>query len=143
MTSEKFYMLKDAADMVGVRPAVLLGWVKSGKVTPDGDWRGLGTEDYLFMESSLPKLLKLAEKTDPPKPSRLPAWNPSAEPGTHWKVKQLARGWNLSEETVRKALEDEPGLIKLGNENPRGKRRYVSVRVPHNVALRVWRKLCK
>jgi hypothetical protein len=45
--------------------------------------------------------------------------------------------WNLSVDAVRKRFRNEPGVLMLGDANPRGKRRYVTLRIPASVLERV------
>jgi hypothetical protein len=52
---------------------------------------------------------------------------------------ELARAWQLSENSIRRLFQDEPGVFILGNPNPRRKRGYCTLRIPEAVALRVWR----
>jgi hypothetical protein len=52
--------------------------------------------------------------------------------------KELAAAWKLSEDTIRRLFRDEPGVFKIGTSNPRGKRGYVTLRIPESVALRVF-----
>ena len=40
---------------------------------------------------------------------------------------------NLSADKVREPLENEPGVLVLGERSPRHKRRYVTLRIPHSV----------
>jgi hypothetical protein len=47
--------------------------------------------------------------------------------------------WQLSENSIRRQFQDEPGVFVLGESNPRGKRAYCTLRIPEAVALRVWR----
>ncbi len=52
---------------------------------------------------------------------------------------ELARAWQLSENSIRRLFQDEPGVFVLGDPNPRRKRGYCTLRIPEAVALRVWR----
>ena len=45
-------------------------------------------------------------------------------------VAQLASIWQLSTDTIQRLFQDEPGVITLGNKNPRGKRERVTLRIP-------------
>lgn len=60
----------------------------------------------------------------------------------HYTVGELARGWHLAAGTVRRWFENEPGVIRVGEQRLRkGKTRaYVSLRVPESVAQRVYRR---
>lgn len=52
--------------------------------------------------------------------------------------KELATLSKLSEDTIRRMFQDEPGVMKIGQSNPRGKRGYVTLRIPRSVAGRVF-----
>ena len=52
---------------------------------------------------------------------------------------ELAELWRLSENSVRRLFQDEPGVFVMGANNPRGKRGYCTLRIPEDVAARVWR----
>ncbi len=49
--------------------------------------------------------------------------------------------WSLSTDAVRKIFEKEPGVLVLGDAQPkRGKRRYTTLRIPEFVLDRVHRR---
>jgi hypothetical protein len=55
--------------------------------------------------------------------------------------KELAKMWKLSENTVRRMFLGEVGVFVLGDDaNPRGRRAYRTVRIPEDVAARVFAK---
>jgi predicted methyltransferase MtxX (methanogen marker protein 4) len=61
----------------------------------------------------------------------------------HYTVKELAKIWNLSDETVVKLFESEPGVIVI-SERRKGsisRRRYRTLRIPEFVVERVHRRL--
>jgi hypothetical protein len=59
----------------------------------------------------------------------------------HYSVLELAELWNLSENTIRRMFENEPGVLKWGSREGRFKRRYTTLRIPETVALRVHQQL--
>lgn len=59
----------------------------------------------------------------------------------HYAVGEVADMWNLSDETIRRLFRDEPGVIKIGDEERRWKRSYFVLRIPESVVLRVHEKL--
>lgn len=62
----------------------------------------------------------------------------------HYSPAEIADLWGLSVDTVRKIFENEPGVLVLGNAQPRrGKRSYTTLRIPEHVAQRVHRRLSK
>lgn len=76
-------------------------------------------------------------------PTRQPeagAGSVSAPWGRVWSPRELAVQWKLSENSVRRLFQDLEGVFLLGNPNPRGKRGYVTMRIPESIALQVWRE---
>jgi hypothetical protein len=59
----------------------------------------------------------------------------------HYAVIEVAEMWHLSPDKVREIFEHEPGVLVLGDRNPRYKRRYLTLRIPHTVLLRVHSRL--
>ncbi len=55
----------------------------------------------------------------------------------HYAVTEIAEMWSLSADKVRQIFENEPGVLLLGERNPRHKRRYVTLRIPQTVLERV------
>jgi len=58
----------------------------------------------------------------------------------HYSVSELAVMWNLSENTIRRMFENEPGVLIWGTTEGRFKRRYTTLRIPETVVLRVYRQ---
>jgi len=59
----------------------------------------------------------------------------------HYAVIEVAEMWHLSLDKVREIFEHEPGVLVLGDRSPRHKRRYLTLRIPHTVLLRVHKRL--
>jgi hypothetical protein len=59
----------------------------------------------------------------------------------HYAVIEVAELWNLSPDKVREIFEHEPGVLVIGDLNPRHKRRYRTLRIPQTVLLRVHNRL--
>jgi transcriptional regulator GlxA family with amidase domain len=59
----------------------------------------------------------------------------------HYSVSELARLWGLSERTIRRMFENEPGVLCWGSSESRFRRGYKTLRVPETVMLRVHRQL--
>ncbi len=59
----------------------------------------------------------------------------------HYSVIEISKLWALSQKTVRRIFEREPGVIHWGSEETCHKRGYRTLRVPETVLLRVHRKL--
>jgi transcriptional regulator GlxA family with amidase domain len=58
-----------------------------------------------------------------------------------YSVPELAKLWQLSEKTIRRMFEKEPGVIVWGVAESRFRRRYRTLRIPATVVLRVHRQL--
>jgi predicted transcriptional regulator len=61
----------------------------------------------------------------------------------HYSIIEISKLWGLSEKTVRKIFEGEPGVIRWGSGERLHKRGYHTLRVPETVLHRVHRKLRK
>jgi hypothetical protein len=59
----------------------------------------------------------------------------------HFTVAELAALWNLSKDTVRRCFQREAGVIEIVGRKKVSKRRYITLRIPKSVALRVHRRL--
>lgn len=64
----------------------------------------------------------------------------------HYTAQEIADLWGLSQDTIRRIFQDEPGVLKLGEVSGRMarkmKRTYVSLRIPESVVVRVHQRLC-
>jgi len=86
--------------------------------------------------------------TEPsPQPSYVPPSKPAMPASVafekHYCVSEVAELWGLSERTIRRIFNDEPGVIKWENAETRFKRGYTTLRIPESVVQRVHRKLRK
>lgn len=61
--------------------------------------------------------------------------------GEHFTVLDLARAWKLSPDCIRELFAEEPGIIAIGNARSTRRRRYITIRIPAEVAERVYRRL--
>jgi hypothetical protein len=59
----------------------------------------------------------------------------------HYSIGELAKLWELSENTVRRIFNKEPGVLQLFHGESRFKRGYTTLRVPESVVQRVHRRL--
>ena len=59
----------------------------------------------------------------------------------HYSIIEISKLWALSQRTVRRMFENEPGVIAWGCPETRRKRGYRTMRVPESVLLRVHRRL--
>ena len=160
------FNLEQAADKAGISTGLLHLWVSTGKVKPSlnmtvdatavkdslarralqqTSWTNPDeSSNWIFSADDVERIRSIVESTakkDLSPPKKLTAWNPKADNGTHYTVGELASAWGLSDDTIRRLFENEPDVMTLGNKNPRGKRRRVTLRIPHNVAARVHKKL--
>ena len=62
---------------------------------------------------------------------------------SHFTPRELAQGWGLSDDTIRRWFEDEPGVLKGGVDGSRGRRRKMFLRIPATVAQRVYQERTK
>ena len=59
----------------------------------------------------------------------------------HYTVQQVADEWALSTMTIRRLFESEPGVLCIGDRLAARKRKYVTLRIPEHVKLRVHQRL--
>jgi hypothetical protein len=59
----------------------------------------------------------------------------------HYSPAQLAKQWNLSEDTVRRIFESEPDVLIFENPERVSSRRRRTMRIPESVVGRVYRRL--
>ncbi len=59
----------------------------------------------------------------------------------HYSVAEVAGMWGLSEKTIRRVFENEPGVLAIEREETRRKRGYKTLRIPNSILQRVHRRL--
>ena len=59
----------------------------------------------------------------------------------HYSVQELSELWKVSEDTIRRLFREEPGVMKITGRLDRRKRRYVVLRLPESVIMRVHERL--
>ena len=63
----------------------------------------------------------------------------------HYTVAELAKIWHLAPNTIRRLVEDEPGVLRItrgdSSYRPRKHRKMTQIRIPERVALRVHARL--
>ena len=63
----------------------------------------------------------------------------------HYSPQALAALWGLSDETIRRLVADEPGVLRIGSGSRRAGRRlvrgYTTYRIPASVAERLHARL--
>ena len=58
----------------------------------------------------------------------------------YYSVDEIAALWKLSRDSVRRLFKNEPGVLAISPRQRRGKRCYVTLRIPASVLERVHRK---
>lgn len=61
----------------------------------------------------------------------------------HYSPEDVSSMWGISPRTVRRLFANEPGIIELGQSDSMKKRRYLTIRIPESVLMRVHRRLKK
>jgi hypothetical protein len=159
------FNLQQAADKAGISAGLLHLWVSTGKVKPSlimvadanacdsltqralkqTNWTDKNEpSNWLFSEHDVERLQKMVEnsaKADLSPPKKLTTWNPKEDSHKRYTIKELASAWGFSDDTIRRLFENEKDVVTIGDKNPRGKRRRVTIRIPHFVAARVHKKL--
>ena len=59
----------------------------------------------------------------------------------HYSPAELADLWNLSADTIRRAFENEPGVLVFENPGRSSSRRFRTIRIPESVAQRLHARL--
>jgi transcriptional regulator GlxA family with amidase domain len=59
----------------------------------------------------------------------------------HFTVSELASAWSLSEESIKRMFQKEPGVLAMHAPRKKYKRTYVTLRIPQSVAERVYRRM--
>ena len=134
--------LQDMAEIIGIPVPQLRLWLDAGKITAKTTYKNsqvmLGGETaYLFSEDDIELVRQFAKKHSVPKQPE--SKEQFVDDGTldTFTVSQIASMWQLSTDTIQRLFEDEPGVTTLGDKNPRGKRRRITLRIPRAVMERV------
>jgi len=59
----------------------------------------------------------------------------------HFTVQQVVELWGWSDDTVRRAFRNEPGVIAITHPERRSKRPYSKLSIPESVLVRVHERL--
>jgi hypothetical protein len=59
----------------------------------------------------------------------------------HFTPQELAVTWGVSVQTIRELFKNEEGVLKIGPDGTRTRRRYKTLRIPESVADRVHTRL--
>jgi hypothetical protein len=147
------HSLKEAARRAGISEELLSLWVSTKRIKPAVSQPatalpipgrpGVVREDFVapafcaFDDRNIEQIRALAEKPEPKVRRKMQT------DSEFLTVAQVAERWGLSSDTITRIFADEPGVIALGKEHPRGKRRRVTLRIPVEVVERVKRKRAK
>ena len=58
----------------------------------------------------------------------------------HYTIQELSELWNLSRDSIDRIVRKEPGVVVFRNPR-RGHRTYRTIRIPHSVAERIYRRM--
>jgi len=158
-----FFTIEETAKLAELNQLDLMEMVESGKVKPSplldllmagapvdlimprGSIVDRPDPPPLFTRQKVREIQALKapkwDKASPQPPKTSKAWNPKADPNLIYTPAELAQAWEVSVATIRRLFESEDDVLKHGEENPKRKRRYVTLRIPQAVALRVYRRL--
>jgi hypothetical protein len=76
-----------------------------------------------------------ARKPSRPSPPRTPGIETSAlmKDERHFTPQELADMWHVSVQTVKEIFQREEGVLKIGSDGTRTRRRYKTLRIPESV----------
>ena len=153
------FSIKQAAAKAGISEGLLLLWVSTGKFTPSigsslksTDFTGSHVAHWNLTQGQVKRLLagivlcltdadleRLRAMVEETAQRKVRAES-AHKPGTHYSVQELAAVWGLGVDKIRELFENEPDVIKLQSPPKKGKRAYVTLRIPEKVADRVQRR---
>lgn len=132
--------------MVGIRANVLLEWISVGQFRSVREAARLLPEQYFFTEADIKRLMAaVAASVSSMRAASGPkilTWSPKLDDGLHYCTEELASAWGLSNHIVRRMFENESGVLKPRSGDPKQTRRRATLRIPSDVVLRVWHRLC-
>ena len=59
----------------------------------------------------------------------------------HYSVSEIAALWAVSDDTVRRIFDNEPGVLTLGGDLVMRRRRHKTMRIPQSIMMRVHERL--
>jgi len=142
------FTVTEAAELADVKRALLKLWLETGKFKPSIVGKSsnvmIGSETiYASTQQDIPRLVSFA-KSQQPATKPVKATAPAKSVGfvddgvqENFTVAEIAALWKLSTDSIQRIFQDEPGVVTLGEKNPRGKRRRVTLRIPRAVMMRV------
>jgi len=140
VTNSVVFTVEEAAELADVKPSLLKLWLETDKFKPSSlaETMGLGGPivTYYFNESDIASLVQFAKSQGKQKPAKEGRFIDDGTLET-FTVAQIASMWQLSRDTIQRLFQDEPDVQVLGDKNPRGKRKRVTLRIPRAVMERV------
>lgn len=134
------FSLKEAAELADVKAPLLRLWLETGKFKTSISVRPnittIGSPLHLFTEADIPRLVAFVATQGKRKPTKGDLFVDDGKQET-FTVAEIASLWHLSPDTIQRLFENEKGVLPLGEKNPRGKRRRVTLRIPRTVMERV------
>lgn len=120
----EFLTLREAADLAGVKPANIRVRIATGELKPSPLDTSVTTREttYLFSDADVVRLKTMAFV---PRQKNNEEFVDDGRQ-SDFTVSQIASMWQLSSDTIQRLFKDEPGVVTLGNKNPRGRRRRVT-----------------
>jgi hypothetical protein len=140
--TDAFFTVAEAAELADVKPALLKLWLEAEKFTPSSKTKMMSlagwSVTHFFTDADIAKLIQFAKSQGTQKRQQAKE-APFVDDGIQesFTVGQIASMWELSRDTIQRDFENEPGVQVLGNKNPRGKRRRITLRIPRAVMERV------
>jgi len=157
--TQMMFNIKRAAAKAGISEGLLILWISTGKFKPSiemslkstdftGDAKralevylgpgeqALGWNRFLLTDEDVARLSEMVAQTA----DRKVKTESTHMKGSHFTVQELAALWGLGVDKIRELFENEPDVIKLKNPPTKGKRAYVTLRIPEAVAARVQRR---
>jgi hypothetical protein len=131
------FSLAQGAKMAGIGEGLLILWISTERFTPSIELPGtedlLGWNRFILSGDDVTQLRKLVDGNATVEKEHVK--------GTNWTVKELAKAWNLSPDTIREKFKTEEGIVKLERPGTKKKRAYVTFTIPEGVADRVKRRM--
>jgi len=131
----------EAAELADVNPAQLKSWLDTGKFESFLSIKEetTGQLKHFFCDEDIDRLLEFIKQSPTSRSRPMAAQEPFVDDGKqeNFTVAEIASLWKLSTDTIQRLFEDEPGVVVLGDKNPRGKRKRITLRIPRQVMERV------
>jgi hypothetical protein len=94
----------------------------------------------VLMQSEKFRLWKPRHIRKPHLPAHIET-SPLLKDERHFTPQELSELWGVSVQTIREIFKSEEGVLKIGRDGTRNRRRYKTLRIPESVADRVHTRL--